>query len=95
MLPLRDLTCECGLIVEWTSHSSLPVRLQHPKCGSRRLCDWVLWMESVTSLETTNSGTSGLMEQGFGLLLQDGLDFLFGVVVGGFQRAFRRARLCC
>ena len=34
------------------------------------------------------------MEQGFGLLLQDGLDFLFGVVVGGFQRAFRRARLC-
>ena len=34
------------------------------------------------------------MEQGFGLFLQDGLDFLFGVVVGGFQRAFRRARLC-
>ena len=32
------------------------------------------------------------MEQGFGLLLQDGLDFLFGVVVGGFQRAFRRSR---
>ena len=27
------------------------------------------------------------MEQGFGLLLQDALDFLFGVVVGGFQRA--------
>ena len=35
------------------------------------------------------------MEQGFGLFLQDGLDFLFGVVVGGFQRAFRRACLCC
>ena len=39
----------------------------------------------------TNRDLSGLMEHGFHLFLEDGLDLLLGVVVGRLQRPFGSA----